>query len=339
MINDSKLIRLHDLLKIISIAKKNSETVVTYSGSFDLLHSGHIKSIQKAKKQGDILVILLNSDFSIKSYKGPLRPIVPEAERAEVLSALWAVNHIVLFDDINPKKILGLIKPDIHCNGSDWGENCVERAVVEENGGRIHVLTWISGYSTTNLVKRIQEVEATPTVKAVFIDRDGTINDNKGGYIHKQEDFEFLPGVIEGLKRLSQTDYKIIIITNQSGIGRKTYTEEDFHRFNNWLLSHLIEQGIRVDHVYHCPHHPNDNCDCRKPGIGMLLKAVKDFGIRLDESWLIGDGDNDVQCGRNANVKTIKLGEKVDQKLKLEPHYYANNFMDAVSIVLRQYAK
>ena len=105
-INDSKIKKLDKLLEIISTAKKDKKIVITYSGSFDLLHVGHIKSIQEARKQGDMLIILLNSDASIKSYKGPLRPIVPAKERAEVLSALWAVDHVVLFDDINSKRIL-----------------------------------------------------------------------------------------------------------------------------------------------------------------------------------------------------------------------------------------
>ena len=251
-----------------------------------------------------------------------------------MLAALEDVDHVVLFNEINPSNLLAQIKPNIHCKSPDWGKDCVERAAVEDNGGEIRLLKWTEGKSSTGIINRVIEVESNPTIKAVFVDRDGTINDNKGGYVYKQDDFGFLPGVVEGLKKLSETNYKIIIVTNQSGIGRKMYTEEDFHKLNDWLLVHLLEQGVRIDRVYYCPHSPDNDCDCRKPGIGMFMRAVEEFDLRLDKSWLIGDSDSDVQAGRNANIKTIKLGGKVDPELRLEPHYYVKNFDEAIKIVL-----
>lgn len=330
----NKIVIEKTLIEELKILRKQKKKIVTYNGSFDVLHLGHVRSIQEAKNQGDVLVLIVNSDASIKKYKGPLRPILPEKERIGILEELSSVDYVVLFDDINPKRILSKIKPDIHCNGGDWGKDCIEREVVESNGGKVYVLKWEKGLSTTNVILKITEVYKKPNVKAVFIDRDGTINHNKDGYIYKIEDFEFLPGVLKGLKKLSTTDYKIIITTNQSGIGRGYYTQADFDKLTEWMLAQFNDQKIRIDHIYHCPHHPDEKCDCRKPNIGMFLDAVKDFDISLNDSYFIGDTDSDVQAGREANLKTIKIGGKVSKKLKLEPKHYAKDFQEAIDYIL-----
>ena len=95
----------------------------------------------------------------------------------------------------------------------------------------------------------------------------------------------------------------------------------------------LNEKGVRIDKIYHCPHVPEDNCECRKPKIALFLQAVRDFGLSLDKSWFIGDGPTDVIAGREANIKTIKIGARMPRKLKLEPHGYAKNLGDAISLV------
>ena len=121
--------------------------------------------------------------------------------------------------------------------------------------------------------------------KAVFLDRDGTINVEKN-YLHKIEDFEFLPGVIEGLSLLNNAGYKLIIVTNQSGIGRGYYTENDFITLNNWMLDVLKSNGIIISKVYYCPHLPDAkvekyrmDCECRKPKLGMYNQAIRDCAI------------------------------------------------------------
>jgi len=331
---DKKIQHQKDIGKVVNRLKKESKRIVTLSGSFDILHIGHIRSLREAKSKGDVLIVLLNSDKSVRSYKGPTRPIIPEKERIEILSALEFVDYVVIFDEINPISIIDRIKPHIHCNGSDWGKDCVEREVVERNGGRIHVLKWQEGVSTTGLINKILGVYSVPPVKAVFIDRDGTINENKDGYIHKIEDFEFTPNAINALKPLSKTEYKIIIITNQSGIGRGLYTEGDLTRLHQWMLDKFQKENIRVDKIYFCPHAPEDKCSCRKPEIGMLMQAVNDFGTSMNDSWLIGDDPKDIIMGRMANVRTIKIGAKMPAKLKLQPNYYAKDLLEAVNIIL-----
>lgn len=131
--------------------------------------------------------------------------------------------------------------------------------------------------------------------KAIFLDRDGTINVEKH-YIYKIEDFEFLPGVLDGMKLLCEAGFVLVIITNQSGIARGYYTEADFHKLNNWMIETLKKQGVEIAKVYYCPHHPDAqiedyrmDCECRKPKIGMFEQAVKELDIDLSQSFVIGD--------------------------------------------------
>lgn len=323
-----------EIVNLVRNFQRRGRKIVTINGSFDIVHAGHVSLLDRAKNKGDVLIVLLNSDKSIRSYKGPRRPINPASDRAAVVAALGVVDYITLFDEINPKAILEQIKPDIHCNGSDWGKNCLEREVVERHGGQIAVLKLKPGRSTTGIIGKILKVYKTPPVRAVFLDRDGTINFNKQGYIHKIKDFDFMPGAIAALKRLTQSVYKIIILTSQSGIGRGYYRKQDMFRLHQWMTKILSRQGVRIDKIYYCPHHPGAGCSCRKPEIGLLLKARRDFGISFNDSWVIGDSDQDVLMGREANVKTIKLGERLARKWKLEPNYYAKDLPGAMSLIL-----
>ena len=332
---NAKIKNQKEIIALVQKLRKEGKKIATYNGSFDILHLGHIKSLEEAKQQGDILVILLNSDDSVRKYKGPNHPVNSESQRAEVLSAIKYVDYVTVFNKINPKEILKKIKPDIHYNGSDWGKNCVEREVVERNGGEIHILKWRKGLSTSKLIKKFLDIYSKSETKAVFLDRDGTININEPEYVHKIEDFKFVSGAISALRKLSKTNYKIIIVTNQSGIARGYYTERDLEKLHQWMLGELKKKGVRIDRIYYCPHGPNDNCSCRKPKIGMFLEAVKDFNINLSKSWFIGDGKADVIAGREANIKTIKIGDKMPVDLKLEPNYYVKNLNEAVNIILK----
>lgn len=171
MKTNSKIKNQQQIISIVRSAKSQGRKIVTFNGSFDLLHAGHVHSLEEAKSLGDILIVLLNSDLSIQSYKGVTRPIIGENNRAFMLSALACVDFVVLFNEINSKAILSKIKPDIHCNGADWGKNCVERSVVEKNGGIIHILSWQHGLSTSKIIEKILKIRAKSSKKALFIDR------------------------------------------------------------------------------------------------------------------------------------------------------------------------
>jgi len=146
--------------------------------------------------------------------------------------------------------------------------------------------------------------------KAAFLDRDGVINIDKS-YVHKVEDFEFVDGVFETLKFLQDRGYLLIVVTNQSGIGRGYYSEEDFQTLTSYMLKELKKNGIDIAKVYHCPHSPDVKCECRKPAPKMLLDAKKEFDIDMQNSLMIGDKKSDIEVGKNAKVgTTIFIGDK-----------------------------
>ena len=144
---------------------------------------------------------------------------------------------------------------------------------------------------------------------AVFLDRDGVINVDHG-YVSTWDQFEFLPGVPEALRELQDAGYLLIVVSNQSGIGRGYYSEADVASLNQAIAQHLESTvGVRLSGFYHCPHHPTEaegefrrQCDCRKPAPGMIRQAVLDHGIDVKTSLLVGDKDSDIEAGRAAGV-------------------------------------
>lgn len=145
--------------------------------------------------------------------------------------------------------------------------------------------------------------------KVAFLDRDGVINVDHG-YVSSINDFEWCDGVFEGLLKLKELGFELVIITNQSGIARGYYSEADFENLTKWMLAKLEKQGIPVLKVYHCPHSPELCCECRKPKPGMILKAASELEIDLKNSILIGDKDSDIAAGLSAGVgKNFKLGK------------------------------
>ena len=151
-----KIKTLEELKKIIENLKKQNKIIVTTNGVFDILHLGHIKYLEKAKKLGDILIVAINSDSSVKQIKGPERPINNQETRAETLAALEFINYIIIFNETDPVKILSEIKPNIHVKGGDYKINkIIEKDIVEKNNGKIVLIPEIKGYSTTDLIKKI----------------------------------------------------------------------------------------------------------------------------------------------------------------------------------------
>jgi len=139
--------------------------------------------------------------------------------------------------------------------------------------------------------------------KAVFVDRDGIINVDYG-HVHKKEDFHFIDGIFEVLKWFQANGYLIIVVTNQAGIAKGLYTEQEFLELTDWMIEEFKKRGIFINKVYYCPHHPDytGDCECRKPRPGMILKAKEEFGINLEHSVLIGDKETDIEAGLSAGV-------------------------------------
>ena len=144
--------------------------------------------------------------------------------------------------------------------------------------------------------------------KALFLDRDGVINVEKN-YLYKIEDFEFIEGIFDLCSYYQAKGYKIFVVTNQSGIAREYYSEEDFEKLTSWMQNKFKENGVLISKVYHCSHHPDisGECDCRKPKPGMLLEAAKDFEVDLVNSIMVGDKERDIEAAIHAGLQETYL--------------------------------
>jgi D-beta-D-heptose 7-phosphate kinase/D-beta-D-heptose 1-phosphate adenosyltransferase len=137
--------------------KRNGKGVVFTNGCFDLLHPGHIRSLEAARALGDVLIIGLNSDESVRSLKGPGRPVIPAEERAEILASLECVDAVLIFDELTPQKVIAALLPDVLVKGGDWpGDQIVGRDEVEGAGGKVVLIEVVPGYSTTEILKKIR---------------------------------------------------------------------------------------------------------------------------------------------------------------------------------------
>jgi rfaE bifunctional protein nucleotidyltransferase chain/domain len=147
--------------------KRNGRRVVFTNGCFDLLHPGHIGSLEQARALGDALIVGLNSDASVRQLKGPGRPVLPERERAEILAALESVDAVVIFDESTPREVIARLLPDVLVKGGDWpGDQIVGREEVEAAGGRVVSIPVVPGYSTTEILRKIREGASSSRVEA-----------------------------------------------------------------------------------------------------------------------------------------------------------------------------
>jgi D-beta-D-heptose 7-phosphate kinase / D-beta-D-heptose 1-phosphate adenosyltransferase len=145
-----------ELIRIIKDLKSKGKRIVFTNGCFDLLHLGHVRYLEKAKALGDILVVGVNSDSSVRKIKGPKRPVLPEEERAEILSGLGCVDYITLFNEIDPLKLITSLHPNVLAKGGDWTkEQTIGREVVERSGGEVVIIPFVQGASTSNLIETI----------------------------------------------------------------------------------------------------------------------------------------------------------------------------------------
>lgn len=150
--------------------------------------------------------------------------------------------------------------------------------------------------------------------KCAFFDRDGVINEDTG-YVYKKEDFRFCEGIFDLLTLLKSSDYLLLVITNQSGINRGYYTESDLHTLHHFMQETIKQTlGFGFDKIYHCPHTPEQLCTCRKPQIGMIEQASKDFSINIQQSLFIGDRITDMQCAQNAGIGRKFLRGEIQAK-------------------------
>ena len=175
-------------------------------------------------------------------------------------------------------------------------------------------------------------------MKAVFLDRDGTLIREKG-YLRDPEGVELLPGVPEGLALLRRHGYRLIVATNQAGVGRGLYSLDDMRAVNARMQALLAGEGLELDAVYSCPHAPDENCRCRKPAPGMLERAACELGISLESSFVIGDRESDVLLGLYAGMRAILVrsgyGAQTEEQ-GTQAAYVADTLYDAARWIVEQ---
>jgi D-beta-D-heptose 7-phosphate kinase/D-beta-D-heptose 1-phosphate adenosyltransferase len=155
----SKITPSNELKATVERLKREGKKVVFTNGCFDILHAGHTRYLREARKLGDALILALNSDSSVRSIKGPMRPIVPEAERAEVVASLDSVDYVTVFDELTPLELIEFLRPDVIVKGGDWAEKDIVGAeTVRKWGGRVAIMPEIEGASTTNIIDKVLQV-------------------------------------------------------------------------------------------------------------------------------------------------------------------------------------
>ncbi len=177
-------------------------------------------------------------------------------------------------------------------------------------------------------------------MKIIFLDRDGVINKDPGfgGYITSWEEFKFLPGAVEAIRKLNQAGFEIIIISNQAGVAKGLYSMEDLNEITENMLREIKKTGGRIRSVYYCPHRDEDNCDCRKPKTGLLFQASKGLEIDFTQTFFVGDNRRDILAAKAVGCQSIFVlsGNTRLEDLDIEPNFIARDLLEAVNnIVLK----
>ena len=314
------------IVTICQYLKGQGKTIGFTSGAFDLLHAGHADYLEKAKAICDVLIVGVNTDESVRSYKGEDRPIIPENHRTQLVAALESVDYVFLFNERRNAANIEAIKPDYYIKAGDYNASqLTSKEIVEQYGGGVRLIPVEEVISSSSIIEKIREnlslqkelvVEKEGTVHfkrksikaspAVFVDRDGTINEDVL-YLHDPKEFKLLPNAAEGLKQFQDMGYRIIIMTNQPGIGIGYFRESAFYAVNREMLKVLSKHSILIDKIYFCPHSKSEQCDCRKPGQALVKLAIDELSLDLSNSYFIGDKTSDLETGRRAGMKTIAL--------------------------------
>jgi len=314
----AKILSLEQMDQWVASEKASGRRIGFTCGSFDLLHAGHVQYLAAARDLCDRLIVAVNSDASVGRYKNPLRPIVPERERMYVVAGLAAVDAVTILEDDRPLSLLIRWTPELYIKGGDYHVDELRSGDdVRAYGGKVEVIRPGFDTSSSKVIDRIgvlsahAEPEAASAQTArglVLLDRDGTLIRNVP-FLHDPAKVEILPGVIEGLVQLQAAGLRLAIVSNQQGIGLGYFTIQDFISVNQALLRELGARGIRISRIYFCPHSLADQCSCRKPAAGMVIRAMRDFKAAPDQTFLMGDSDEDMQAGAAAGCRTVRAGD------------------------------
>ena len=301
----------------VARARQAGQRVGFTCGSFDLLHAGHVQYLHQAKQACDLLLVAVNTDDSVRRYKNPLRPVNPEGERMYVVAGLADVDAVTSLQENRPLSLLLRWKPDLYIKGGDYAASSLKSGdAVRQYGGAVHVVTPQFPTSSTRMMERIQalalhaapeQAEGGAVAGLVLVDRDGTLIRDVP-FLSDPDQVELLPGVAAGLAQLQAAGFRIAIVSNQQGIGLGYFGAPEFIAVNRRIFRELAPHRVRISRVYFCPHSFADDCDCRKPKPGMLLRAMRDFKVGPDRCFFIGDTPGDMEAGAAAGCATVFVG-------------------------------
>lgn len=336
----SKTVSEEELVALIKEWREAGLKIGFTCGAFDLLHAGHVQYLQAARALCDRLIVAVNSDRSVQSYKNPLRPIVAENFRLAVISALASVDAVVQMDDARPDRLIELLHPDVYIKGGDYAPMQLRSGpLVESYGGRVAVIPVEHAISTSSIVERIEEllVHAAPEParaqrgrSLVCLDRDGTLIENSH-FLNEPGKVQLRPGVGEGLRRLGDAGYRLVMVTNQQGIGLGYFDYDTFVAINSEIFKQLAPFGVRIDKVYFCPHSLAEDCDCRKPGSRLIERALRDFGAPREQTFMIGDSEADIGAAKQAGVRAVLISDAESDDSVVR----ASDFPAAVELILQ----
>lgn len=346
-----------ELASIVLDLKEKGKKIGFTSGSFDIVHAGHVSYLEKAKEKCDILIVAVNSDASVKKYKGENRPIVPELERITLIASLESVDYAYLFDERRNSANIEALKPDFYIKAGDYKESeLLSKDLVEKYGGKILLIPLEFNSSSSSMIDKIIKVfghnenveqdnashipiRKTKHHRAIFLDRDGTINKDIE-YLHEPDKFEFLPNAVSGLRKMQDMGFKLAVVTTQAGIGLGYFTKEDFYKVNRQMFKLLSSSEIVLDKIYFCPHSKGDKCKCRKPESGLFQRAKEDLNIDLEKSYMIGDKSSDIEAGKRIGCKTILIKhDNPDSEFDVQPDYVAEDLLDAAEYIFKEERK
>lgn len=321
---------LQELIKALEEKRSNNFSIATINGTFDLLHEGHVDAITYADSQCEVLVVLVNSDRSVRLYKGPNRPKEDQLKRAQNIQDKFPLALIYIFSELNPLTILDKIKPDTHFIGPDWGSKTLEQDLVEKNGGQIKHLKKNYDISTTKILQNKGEHDITN--RAIFLDRDGTIIVDKK-YLNDINEIEFFPNIENLLLRFLKLGYQLFIVSNQSMVARNISTKKNAIEINDAVVRKLKNNGVQITQSYIDFSHPDKPSSTRKPNTGFIEVAAEEYNLTLKDSWMIGDKESDVIFGKRANAKSIQINGS--HKLSMFADFVINDFEELYEIITK----
>ena len=302
-----------DLLALRDTWRAERATVVLTNGCFDLLHPGHLSALEAARAEGDVLVVALNSDRSVRALKGDDRPLFAAADRARLLLGLSVVDHVVHFDDDDAER--GRRQPP--ARRLEQGRRLRRSRSCDHPRGRRGELLRRTGQ--LRAVRARALVEHAPGTsaprwsvvtgrRALFLDRDGTIIEDTG-FVADPSEVRLLPHASSGIGRVIELGFVPVVVSNQSGVGRGYFDQAAVGRVDEEMRRQLAATGVELaTPSFYCFHAPDEGCSCRKPASGLLLAAVDELGLDAPSSAVTGDRARDVQAGLAIGCAAYAIG-------------------------------